>query len=150
MYVEADAAHATSTAEGETALTLIDRHKAPSRRITLCGDNIKDAAEFIGDLRKRKVAPRIAINGAVSMTGKIRSTAIDSRVTRHAGDEISQQRRRRIEEGFGWSKTVAGLRKVRLLGLAKIKGLFTFTIAACNLIRIPKLLAAQACAEAES
>ena len=69
------------------------------------------------------------------------SSAIDGRTTRHPGYAVSLRIRKRIEEAFGWAKTVAGLRKARHRGLPKIDWQFTFAMAAYNLVRLPKLLA---------
>lgn len=71
-----------------------------------------------------------------------RRSAIDKRTTRHPGDGKSQRVRKRIEEAFGWIKTVAGLRKTKLRGLAKVDWAFTFAAAAYNLVRLPKLVGA--------
>ena len=141
LIVGADVMQATGTAEREAALMLIDRHKPPSRRITLGADKLYDAAAFIAALRTRNVTPHVAVNGAISKSGKARSTLIDGRTTQHPGYTVSQRIRKRIEEGFGWGKTIAGLRKVKLRGLQNVRGLFAFTMAAYNLIRIPKLMA---------
>ena len=70
-----------------------------------------------------------------------RRSAIDARTTRHPGYAASLRVRKRIEEAFGWIKTVAGLRKTRHLGTARVGWLFTLTATACNLVRLPKLLA---------
>jgi hypothetical protein len=72
----------------------------------------------------------------------VRTTAVDGRVTRHPGYAISQVVRKRVEEIFGWDKSIGGLAQVKLRGLAKVTALFTFGLAAYNLIRIPKLLSA--------
>jgi hypothetical protein len=97
---------------------------------------------FVEDLREREVTPHIAVTGAVRKHGAIRKTAVDGRTTPHAGYRASQICRKRIEEVFGWIKTQAGLAKVKLRGRTKVEALFPFTVAAYNLIRIPKLLAA--------
>jgi len=97
---------------------------------------------FVDELRARQVTPHVAIDGRVSKLGVVRKTAVDGRTTRHAGYRASQICRKRIEEVFGWIKTQAGLAKVKLRGCAKIEALFTFTVTAYNLIRIPKLMAA--------
>ena len=73
---------------------------------------------------------------------EIGGSAIDGRTTRHPGYAVSQRIRKRIEEAFGWIKTVAGLRKTRHRGTARVGWLFTLTATACNLVRLPKLLAA--------
>ena len=87
------------------------------------------------------MSPHVAINGAVSKTGKVRKSALDGRTTRHAGYAVSLRCRKRIEEVFGWIKAQAGLRKVKLRGRAKVEALFTFATAAYNLVRLPKLMA---------
>lgn len=143
LVVDASLTHATGTAERAASLTMLDR-RTGARRITLGADKAYDVKDFVGDLRARKVTPHIAINGAVSKTGKTRATAIDRRTTRHAGYAISPRCRKRIEEVFGWIKSQAGLAKVKLRGRAKVEALFTFAIVAYNLIRIPKLLAREA------
>ena len=119
---------------------MLDRSKR-NGRITIGADKAYDAAAFVEDLRERKVTPHIAINGAVSKHGVVRKTAIDGRTTRHAGYGISQTLRKRIEEVFGWIKAQAGFTQVKVRGLAKAEAVFTFAVAAYNLIRIPKLLA---------
>jgi IS5 family transposase len=111
-------------------------------RITLGADKAYDVTAFVEELRARQVTPHIAIDGRVSKLGVVRKTAVDGRTTRHAGYRASQICRKRIEEVFGWIKTQAGLAKVKLRGCAKVEALFTFTVAAYNLIRIPKLTAA--------
>ena len=110
-------------------------------RVTLGADKAYDVTAFVQDLRERKVTPHIAVNGVVSKRGKVRRTAVDGRTTRHAGYAISQRVRKRIEEVFGWIKAPAGLAKVKVRGCAKAEAVFTFAVAAYNLIRIPKLLA---------
>jgi transposase len=144
LAVDASLGLATGTAEREASLTMLDRRSKTSRRITLGADKAYDAAGFVTGLRSRKVTPHIAINGAVSKLGKARKTAIDKRALHHADYSISQRCRKRIEEVFGWVKKPGGLAKVKLRGRAKIEAAFTFTIAAYNLIRIPKLIAAAA------
>lgn len=143
LAVDAALTHATGTAEREAALGMLDR-RGSDCRITLGADKAYDVTAFIEDLRDRKVTPHIAINGAVSKLGVIRKTAVDGRTTRHAGYAISQVCRKRIEEVFGWIKAQAGLAKVKLRGRARAEAAFTFAVAAYNLIRIPKLLAATA------
>ena len=141
LAVQAALTHATGTAEREAALAMLDRAK-PRRRITLAADKAYDVAGFVGDLRARRVTPHIAIDGRVSKLGKVRKSAIDGRTTRHPGYRASQVWRKRIEEIFGWAKPQGGLAKVKVRGRAKVEAVFAFAIAAYNLIRIPKLLAA--------
>ena len=89
-------------------------------------------------------SPRIAIDGHVRVSGKPRKTAIDGRTTRHPSYAVSQRKRKRIEEIFGWTKAVGGVAQVKVRGLAKVKAAFTFAVAAYNLLRIPKLLVSTA------
>ena len=89
--------------------------------------------DFVNELRTMNVAPHVA--------AKARGSAIDGRTTRRKGYKISQVIRKRIEEVFGWTKSAAGPRKTRHRGLDRVGWRFTFTLAACNLIRLPRLLA---------
>ena len=76
------------------------------------------------------------------MAQKVKGSAIDGRTTRHEGYAVSQRKRKLVEEAFGWGKTIAGLAKVKVRGLPRVRFKFTFAMAAYNLIRMPKLLAA--------
>jgi IS5 family transposase len=125
---------ATGTAEREAALEMV-AERPGHHRITLGADKAYDVAEFVTDLRNLKVTPHVAQNTTN------RRSAIDARTTRHAGYTVSQQVRKRIEEGFGWTKAAAGFRKTRHRGLARVGWMFTLTATAYNLIRLPKLLA---------
>lgn len=140
LIVDTALTHATGTAEREAALAMLDRRKR-RRRITLGADKAYDIADFVDDLRRREVTPHITINDHVTKTGKRRKTSIDRRITRHPGYAVSQCIRKRIEESFGWVKTTAGLAKTRHRGLVRVGWMFTLTAAACNLVRLPKLLA---------
>lgn len=140
LAVDAALTHATGTAEREATLVMLDRRKS-RRRITLGADKAFDVEAFVGDLRGRHVTPHIAVNGAVSKTGKTRKTAVSRRTTRHPGYAVSQRCRKRIEEVFGWIKAQAGLAKTKLRGTPKVEAAFTFATVAYNLIRLPKLLA---------
>jgi transposase len=135
LVVQADATAASGTAEREAALAMINRH-APgtSNPLTLGTDKAYDARGFVADLRQMCVTPHVA--------QKARSSAIDGRTTRHAGYAVSQRKRKLVEEAFGWGKTIAGLAKVKVRGLARVRFKFTFAMAAYNLIRLPRLLAA--------
>ena len=141
LVVGGAASLATGTAEREMALDLLDRRQS-GRRITLGADKAYDVTQFVDDLRRRSVTPHIAIDGHVTKTGKRRRTALDRRTTRHAGYEVSQRCRKRIEEVFGWLKGPAGLAKVKLRGRARVDAAFTLALAAYNLVRLPKLLEA--------
>ncbi|MFV1968556.1 MAG: IS5 family transposase [Pirellulaceae bacterium] len=152
LAVDATLTHATGTAERDATLTMLDRlpgrrcsasprgGQARKGRITLGADKAYDVTGFVGDLRARNVTPHIAINGTISKLGKRRKTAIDKRTTRHPGYAISQRIRKRVEEIFGWAKVQAGYGKMKVRGRSRAGAVFTFAIAAYNLIRIPKLL----------
>src|SRR5882672_1798688 len=129
---------ATGTAEREAAEEMIVRHSPGPRRLTLGADKGYDAASFVADMRALNVTPHIAQN----VSG--RRSAIDARTTRHPGYAVSQQKRKRIEEPFGWGKTIGGLARPMLRGVAKLGFKFTLTMASYNLIRLPKLFAAAA------
>ena len=147
LNVDCELTKASGSAEREAALTTIKRsRKGKARtlrktRVTLGADKGFDAEDFVLMLKSRKVTPHIAINGTISKSGKVRKTAVDGRTTRHEGYGISQRCRKRIEESFGWTKTIGGIAKLKFGGLTKAKGFFTFSMIAYNLIRIPKLLA---------
>jgi hypothetical protein len=100
------------------------------------GDKNYDTADFVADCRTLGCVPHVAQNTTN------RRSAIDRRTTRHPGYAISQQKRKRIEEPFGWIKTAGGLRKTRHRGCRLVEWFFVLTAAAHNLIRIPKLLPA--------
>jgi transposase len=144
LAVGGGVSHATGTAERENAMALVDQCRRRRKRITLGADKAYDVSQFVHELRARCVTPHIAIDGHLSKTGKPRNTEIDGRTTRHAGYEISQRCRKRIEEVFGWIKSSAGLAKVKLRGRARVDAAFTLALAAYNLIRLPKLLGAAA------
>jgi transposase len=143
LVVDGTLTLATGTAEREAALAMLDRCKG-RRRITLGADKAYDVRQFIENLRARRVTPHVAIDGHLSPKGVPRSTAVDGRTKRHPGYEISQRCRKRIEEVFGWIKASAGLAKVKLRGRLKVQAAFTLGLAAYNLVRLPKLLAAPA------
>jgi len=143
LAVDGTVTQARGTAERQAALAMLDR-RTGGGRITLGGDKAYDVRDFIRALRERSVTPHIAIDGHLSTTGKPRVTAIDRRTTRHPGYAISQCFRKRIEEVFGWTKGSAGLAKVKLRGRARVDAAFTLALAAYNLVRLPKLLAAPA------
>lgn len=140
LIVDAQATHATGTAEREAALFMIERTRRPGKRVTLGADKLYDAASFTGELRAQGITPHVAINGTVSKLGKVRKTLVDRRTSRHDGYSASLRIRKRIEEGFGWVKTTGGLAKLKVRGLARADAAFTFRMIAYNLIRIPKLI----------
>jgi transposase len=138
---------ASGTAERQEALKMVDTHRPVRRgkrprRITLGADKAYDTQDFVAALHQRRVTPHVACNDHLTKTGKRRRSAIDARTTHRPGYAVSQIIRKRIEEAFGWIKTVAGLRKTRHRGIARVGWMFTLAAAAYNLVRIPKLLAA--------
>jgi len=122
-------------AERVAALHMIEPHADRPQAITLGADKAYDAEDFINELRSMRVTPHVAQN----MSG--RRSAIDRRTTRHGGYAVSQRIRKRIEEAFGWIKTIAGQDKTRLRGRDRVGWAFVFAAAAYNLVRLPKLIA---------
>jgi transposase len=133
LIVNAMAWEANGTAERDTALVMLEQI-AGTTRVTVGGDKGFDTADFIAECRHMQVTPHVAQND-----GRRGGSALDQRTTRHAGYRISQKRRKRIEECFGWLKTIALLRKVRHRGLFKVDWVFTFACAAYNLVRLRNL-----------
>ena len=138
LLVDACLTSADGHAERVAGLHMIEPHAERPKAITLGADKGYDTQDFVNELRTMKVTPHVAQN-----TGNRRS-AIDGRTTRHGGYAVSQRIRKRIEEAFGWIKTVAGQEKTRFRGVGRVGWAFTFAAAAYNLVRLPKLLA-QAC-----
>ena len=136
LVVEAELTQANGRAERAAAEAMIVRHSPGARRLTLGADKGYDASAFVADLRVLNVTPHIAQN----LNG--RRSAIDGRTTRHPGYAVSQQKRKRIEEPFGWGKTIGGLARPMLRGTRRLGFKFTLIMASYNLIRIPKLIAA--------
>jgi transposase len=135
LLVNACLTRADGHAERVAALALIEAYAERPRAITLGGDKNYDVEDFVNELRTLRVTPHVAQN-----TSRRRS-AIDGRTTRHPGYGASQRIRKRIEEAFGWMKTVGGQAKPRLRGLKRVGFAFTFAAACYNLVRLPKLLA---------
>jgi transposase len=134
LIVDARLTEANGTAERTTALDMIEDNAKPGS--TVGGDKNYDTAEFVAGCRERGCTPHVSQNDTN------RRSAIDARTTRHVGYRISTIKRKRIEEPFGWMKTVGGLRKTRHRGRDLVEWFFVLTAAAYNLIRIPKILAA--------
>ncbi len=136
LIIDAVTTRASGHAERLAAIALVEPRADRPNPITLGADKAYDTADFVMELRERTVTPHVAQN----QTG--RRSAIDGRTTRHPGYALSQRIRKRIEEAFGWAKTVAGLRKMRHRGRPKVGWQFTLAMAAYNLVRLPKLPAA--------
>ena len=138
LIVDTRVTCADGHAERIAALSMIEPRADRPRAISLAADKAYDAEDFVNELRSMNVRPHVAQN----TNG--RRSAIDGRTTRHSGYAMSQRIRKRIEEPFGWTKTVAGQRKTRFRGRDRVGWAFAFAMAAYNLIRLPKLLAAPA------
>ena len=138
LVVETELGEASGTIEREAAKTMVARYSPGASRITLGGDKGFDAREFIDDLRELNVTPHVAQNTSN------RASAIDGRTTRHPGYAISQKKRKLVEESFGWAKTIGGLARPMLRGAQRLGFKFTLTMAAYDLIRLPKLIGAVA------
>lgn len=134
LVVEACLTHADGHAERDAALAMIEPRADRPARITLGADKGYDAEDFVNELRAMNVTPHVA--------AKTKGSAIDGRTTRHPGYATSQRIRKRIEETFGWSKTVGLGAKTMLRGLERVGAQFIFRLAAYDLVRLPKLLAA--------
>jgi hypothetical protein len=136
LFVDACLTQADGHAERIAALHMIEPRADRPKPITLGADKAYDAEDFVNELRAMKVTPHVAQNA------RGRNSAIDARTTRHAGYAISQRIRKKIEEGFGWIKTIAGQEQTRFRGRDRVGWAFTFAAAAYNLVRLPKLMAA--------
>jgi len=134
LIVDARLTEANGTAERTTALDMIDDNARAGS--TVGGDKNYDTADFVAGCRERRCTPHVSQNDTN------RRSAIDARTTRHPGYRISTIKRKRIEEPFGWMKTVGGLRKTRHRGRGLVEWFFVLTATAYNLVRIPKILAA--------
>ena len=135
LVVDVMLTQATGKAEREAAVRMLDRLPGKKRRRTLGGDRGYDTRDFVKDLRQRNVTPHVAQNE----TG--RRSAIDGRTTSWGGYKVSQRLRKRVEEIFGWVKTIAGGRKLRYIGVRRNQLWAEFTATAYNLVRMAKLLA---------
>ena len=136
LVVDACLTPADGHAERVAALAMIEPRADRPGRITLGADKGYDAEDFVNELRSMNVAPHVA--------AKVKGSALDGRTTRHPGYAASLRVRKRIEEAFGWAKSAAGFARTRHRGLARVGWQFTLAMAAYNLVRLPKLLAATA------
>ena len=133
LIVDIELSEATGYAERDTALEMLARLPATKRRRTVAGDKAYDTRGFVADLRELNITPNLAPN-----TTRNRST-IDGRTTRHEGHAVSQRIRKRIEEPFGWIKTIAGGRKLRYIGKQRNRAWFLMSGAVYNILRITAL-----------
>ncbi len=139
LIVKTTVTPADGHGERDAALVMVEGVRG-RHRITVAGDKGYDTRDFVANLRAMEATPHLAQYGA---TGHRRS-AIDGRTTRHVGYRISQQKRKLVEQGFGWMKTIGGLRKLRHRGGPLVTWIFTFTAAAYNIVRLRRLLEATA------
>nr|WP_016848198.1 IS5 family transposase [Bradyrhizobium elkanii] len=135
LLVDACLTQADGHAERVAALHMIEPRADRPTAITLGADKAYDVEDFVNELRSMNVTPHVTQN-----TSGRRST-IDGRTTRHGGYAVSQRIRKRIEEAFGWIKTIAGQEKTRFRGRDRVAWAFTFAATAYNLVRLPKLIA---------
>ena len=133
LILNAEVFEANGTAERDAALVMLEQISG-TKPATVGGDKGYDTADFVAECRHLRVTPHVAQNDQ-----RRGGSAIDARTTRHAGYAISQQKRKRIEECFGWLKTIALLRKVRHRGIWKVDWVFHFACAAYNLVRMRNL-----------
>ncbi|TCS65627.1 IS4 family transposase [Primorskyibacter sedentarius] len=135
LIVQGDLTQADGHAERKAALDMVHRHSPGStRRLTLGADKGYDAAEFVSDLRQACVTPHVA--------RKARYSAINGRTTRHGGYALSLKHRKKIEEAFGYAKTVGGMAQTVYRGVERVRSRFILMMAANNLARLPRLLGA--------
>ena len=135
LIVNTELLEANGTAERDAALLMMEQIPG-EQRVTVGADKGYDTKDFVAECRQMNATPHVSRN-----TRRSGGSAIDGRTTRHAGYGVSQQKRKRIEECFGWLKTIALLRKLRHRGIFKVGWIFTFAAAAYNLVRMRKLLA---------
>ena len=133
MIVDVELSEADGYAERDAAVEMLARLPKTARRRTVAGDKGYDTAGFVAAVRGLGITPHVAQH-----TNQRRS-AIDGRTTRHAGHQTSMRIRKRIEEPFGWVKTIAGGRKLRYKGRQRNRAWFLLTGATYNLLRITAL-----------
>jgi transposase len=126
---------ADGLAERRAAIAMADERLAGSRRITLGGDKGYDTREFVATCRALNITPHVAQNNK-----RRGGSALDARTTHYPGYAVSQRIRKRIEEVFGWMKTVGGLRKTRYRGRERVQMHAYLVAAAYNLLRIARLV----------
>jgi hypothetical protein len=133
LVVDAGVTRASGTAEREAAMDMAAKMPGENRK-TLGADKAYDTSEFVEVMGVLKVTPHVAQN-----TGRRGGSAIDGRTTRHGGYDVSQRKRKLIEEVFGWLKTVGPMRRPHFRGLKRMDWWFQFSVAVYNLVRIRNL-----------
>ncbi|MGH7626119.1 MAG: IS5 family transposase [Gemmatimonadaceae bacterium] len=142
LIVATDVRSPSGTAEREAGVEMLTTLEPRARRRTLGADKGYDALDFVADVRACHTSPHVSPN----IHAHRPRSAIDGRTTRHKGFALSQVKRKLVEEGFAWSKTIGGVRKLHHRGREKISWVFTFTNAAYNLVRMRTLIRAGVCA----
>jgi transposase len=135
LPVDVEVTSATGYAEREAALKMLDRLPKRIGQRTVAADKAYDTADFVKGCRERGITPHVACNDA-----RPGGSSLDGRTTRHAGYQISQRIRKRIEEGFGWSKDGRPLRKMKVTGPAQVGFMATLTIGCYALVRLANLM----------
>ena len=135
LVVDVQASPANGTAELDVAAQMLANVAKNGKRITVGADKAYDTKGFVKACREINVTPHVAQN-----TNRNGGSKIDGRTTRHAGYEISQRKRKRIEQCFGWGKVIGPMRQVMVQGLDKVDQLLTLTMAAYNLTRLRTLV----------
>jgi hypothetical protein len=139
LVVRAEVAIVTGTSEVDTGLAMLDRLPRRERRRTVGADKLYDQQRFVKGAREHNFTPHVAQNTTN------RRSAIDGRTTRHPGHAVSPRRRKLVEQGLGWKKTIGLLRKLRHRGRHKVDWIFTFTAGVYNMVRIRTLERAAVC-----
>jgi transposase len=134
LVVDTELLQCNGTAERDAAMLMVERVEG-TERITVAADKAYDTKDFVSEMRGMDVTPHVSQN-----TKRPGGSAIDGRTTRHEGYQVSQRKRKPIEEVFGWIKTVGTLRKTRHRGLETVRWVFTFTATAYNLVRMRNLM----------
>src|SRR3990172_2232063 len=138
LAVDVEVTQAVGVTEWEAAVEMLDRSAAGGRRKTVAGDRGYDNRAFVRACRERRITPHVA----QFPTTRNRRSAIDGRTTRHSGYRQSQRWRKRVEEIFGWLKTVGGGRKLRYIGVKRNQMWAQMSVAAYNLVRMARLATA--------
>jgi Transposase DDE domain len=139
FIVDTAVTEASGTAERDAAIAMLGELPLTARRITVAADKAYDTRAWVTAVRRMGITPHVAQNEFV-----YGGSAIDARTTRHPGYAVSQRKRKLVEQGFGWMKTVGGLRKLRHRGGRLVEWIFTFTAAAYNIVRLRRLRPAAA------
>lgn len=133
LVVDCAATNASGTGERDAAKEMLERRTNPSQQVTVAADKGYDANEFIKDLRTLKVTPHVALKESKN------NGVIDGRTTRHQGYAVSLRKRKLIEQVFGWVKSAACVRQLKVRGMEKVEGAFTMVLSAYNLVRMSNL-----------